>query len=102
VPLPPSPLSARAFELVTREIEVHAKGKPVILPVISMLDRRRTLHREARDENPGWPAIPLASAVEQCAVRRQPVGQFAPASPAAKGFRQLWIAVERELTKQKG
>jgi chromosome partitioning protein len=102
VPLPPSPLSARAFELVTREIEAHAKGSPPILPVLSMIDRRRTLHREARDENPGWPAIPLASAVEQCAVRRQPVGMFAPTSPAAKGFRQLWIAIERELTKQKG
>jgi cellulose biosynthesis protein BcsQ len=102
VPLPPSPLSARAFELVTREIEAHAKGTPPILPVISMIDRRRTLHRAARDENPGWPAIPLASAVEQCAVRRQPVGVFAPHSPAAKGFRQLWIAIERALTKQKG
>jgi len=102
VPLPPSPLSARAFELVTREIEAHAKGTPPILPVISMLDRRRTLHREARDANPNWPAIPLASAVEQCAVRHQPVGMFAPTSPAAKGFRQLWIAIERELTKQKG
>ena len=44
---------------------------------------------------------PLA-AVEQCAVRHQPIGMFAPASPAAKGFRQLWIAIERELTKQKG
>jgi cellulose biosynthesis protein BcsQ len=102
VPLPPSPLSARAFELVTREIEAHAKGKPPILPVISMLDRRRTLHREARDANPGWPAIPLASAVEQCAVRHQPIGMFAPTSPAAKGFRQLWIGIERALTKQKG
>ena len=102
VPLPPSPLSARAFELVTREIEAHAKGSPPILPVISMLDRRRSLHREARDANPGWPAIPMASAIEQCAVRHQAVGAFAPASPAAKGFRQLWIAVERALTKQKG
>jgi cellulose biosynthesis protein BcsQ len=102
VPLPPSPLSARAFELVTREIEAHAKRHPPILPVISMLDRRRTLHREAREANPKWPAIPLASAVEQCAVRRQPVGMFAPTSPAAKGFRQLWIAIERTLTKQKG
>jgi hypothetical protein len=35
-------------------------------------------------------------------VRRQPVGMFAPTSPAAKGFRQLWIAIERTLTKQKG
>jgi cellulose biosynthesis protein BcsQ len=49
VPLPPSPLSARAFELVSKEIEAHAKGHPPILPVISMLDRRRTLHREARE-----------------------------------------------------
>jgi cellulose biosynthesis protein BcsQ len=102
VPLPPSPLSARAFDLVTHEIEVHAKASPAILPVISMLDRRRTLHREARDASPRWPAIPLASAVEQCAVRHQPVGLFAPASPAAKGFRQLWIAIERELNKRKG
>ena len=102
VPLPPSPLSARAFELVTKEIEAHAKRKPPILPVISMLDRRRTLHRAAGDANPAWPAIPQASVVEQCAVRQQPVGAFAPASPAAKGFRQLWIAVERALTSQKG
>ncbi|HEY6814190.1 MAG TPA: ParA family protein [Croceibacterium sp.] len=100
VPLPPSPLSARAFELVRKEIAAHAKGSPPILPVISMLDRRRTLHREAREENPAWPVIPMASAVEQCAVRRQPVGAFAPASPAAKGFRQLWIAVERALTNK--
>jgi chromosome partitioning protein len=100
VPLPPSPLSARAFELVTREIEAHARNSPPILPVISMLDRRRTLHREAREENPGWPVIPMASAVEQCAVRREPVGAFAPASPAAKGFRQLWMAVERALTNK--
>jgi chromosome partitioning protein len=102
VPLPPSPLSARALELVTREIEAHAKGKPPILPVISMLDRRRTLHREAREANAGWPAIPMASVIEQCAVRRQPVGAFAPTSAAAKGFRQLWLAVERAVTKQKG
>jgi hypothetical protein len=35
-------------------------------------------------------------------VRRQPVGAFAPTSAAAKGFRQLWLAVERAVTKQKG
>lgn len=102
VPLPPSPLSTRAFELVTREIEDHAKEHPPILPVLSMLDRRRTLHREARAANPDWPAIPLASAVEQCAVRLQPVGQFAPSSAAAKGFGQLWTAIERRLAGPNG
>jgi len=102
VPLPPSPLSNRAFELVTREIKAHAKEHPPILPVLSMLDRRRSLHREAAEEHKGWPVIPQASAIEQCAVRRQPVGAFAPRSPAAQGFGQLWQAIERKLGKRKG
>ncbi|OYW46857.1 MAG: chromosome partitioning protein ParA [Sphingomonadales bacterium 32-68-7] len=101
VPLPPSPLSKRAFDLVTREIAAHAQPRPPILPVLSMLDRRRTLHREAREEHPDWPVIPLASAIEQCATRRAPVGAFAPSSPAARGFAQLWTAIERKLVSLK-
>jgi chromosome partitioning protein len=100
VPLPPSPLSSRAFETVTREIRAHAKDHPPILPVLSMVDARRTLHRQAREEHPDWPVIPLASAVEQCAVRQKPLGAFAPGSPAAKGFGQLWTAIERKLAGQ--
>ncbi len=100
VPLPPSPLSTRAFEIVTSEIRAHAKDHPPILPVLSMVDARRTLHRLAREEHPDWPVIPLASAVEQCAVRQQPLGMFAPNSPAAKGFGQLWTTIERKLTRQ--
>jgi chromosome partitioning protein len=102
VPLPPSPLSTRAFEAVTKEIRAHASNHPPILPVLSMLDARRTLHRQAREEHPDWPVVPLASAVEQCAVRHQPVGAFAPTSPAARGFGQLWTAIERKLARQKG
>ncbi|GAA0268974.1 AAA family ATPase [Alteraurantiacibacter aestuarii] len=101
VPLPPSPLSARAFEMVTREIRDQTKSHPPILPVLSMLDMRRNLHRQAREENRTWPAIPQASAVEQCAVLQRPVGDFAPTSPAARSFGQLWTAIERKLT-QKG
>jgi len=98
VPLPPSPLSARALELVEEEIRRHANGGATILPVLSMLDRRRAFHRQARSENPDWPAIPFASAVEQCAVRREPIGAFAPASPAARSFGQLWAVIERRLS----
>lgn len=99
VPLPPSPLSTRAFELVVKEVRAHAKVQPPILPVLSMLDMRRRLHRDAREEHPDWPAIPYASAVEQCAVRQRPVGAFDPRSPAARGFSQLWTAIERKLTQ---
>ena len=100
VPLPPSPLSARAFEVVVEEVRGTGKGHPPILPVLSMLDLRRTLHKEAREANPAWPAIPLASAVEQCAVERKPVGAFAPRSPAARAIAQLWTAIERKLAEK--
>lgn len=99
VPLPPSPLSARAFDQVVAEVRGSGKKHPPILPVLSMIDMRRSLHREAREANPNWPAIPLASAIEQCAVARKPVGEIAPRSVAARGFAQLWTAIERKLAK---
>jgi cellulose biosynthesis protein BcsQ len=101
VPLPPSPLSARAFDLVVREIAGNTKRHPPILPVLSMLDMRRNLHREAHEANPTWPAIPYASVVEQCAVHQQPVGALAPRSPAAQAFARLWDAIDRKLEAQR-
>lgn len=102
VPLPPSPLSTRAFDLVVREIAGNTRRHPPILPVLSMLDMRRTLHREVRDQHPGWPAVPYASALEQCAVQRRPVGEIAPGSPAARAFANLWGAIERKLAERRG
>ncbi len=99
VPLPPSPLSARAFDFVVEEIRAHTRRAPPILPVLSMIDRRRTLHLEAMAANRAWPAIPMMSAVEQCAVQRRPVGAFAPRSPAALAFTRLWDGIERKLAQ---
>ena len=99
VPLPPSPLSARAFDVVVDAVRGSGKKHPPILPVFSMIDRRRTLHREALETNPKWPVVPLASAVEQCAVEQKPVGAFAPRSPATRAFAQLWTAIERKLAQ---
>lgn len=100
VPLPPSPLSTRAFEQVVEEVRGAGKGHPPILPVLSMIDMRRSLHKAAREENPNWPVVPLASAIERCAVLRQPVGTFAPRSPATRAFAKLWTAIERKLAKK--
>ena len=100
VPLPPSPLSTRAFELVVREIAGSTRRHPPILPVLSMLDMRRALHRQAHETNPNWPAIPYASVVEQCAVHQQPAGALAPKSPAALAFARLWSAIEKKLEER--
>jgi hypothetical protein len=79
----------------------HGKHAPV-LPVYSMVDRRRLLHREATERDAAWPVIPMASAIEQMSVRRAPVGTFAASSPAGKAFARLWTGVERKLLRVRG
>lgn len=101
VPLPPSPLAARAIETIREDLAVNHKQHPPILPVISMFDARRKIHVEARAAAGGWPVIPMASVVEHMAVRRQPLGAFAPNSPAAQAFAKLWTAIERKLAQEK-
>lgn len=100
VPLPPSPLSRRALELVASEVKRVGQKAPSILPVYSMVDMRRKLHREAVEENPRWPVMPYSSQVEQCAVRNQPIGAFARSSPAADKFDQLWKAIDAKLKRR--
>lgn len=97
VPLPPSPLATQAFDFVVEEIRRHTKRPPPILPVLSMIDRRRALHNEALATHPTWPAIPMVSALEQCAVHRRPIGTVAPRSPAALATGRLWAGIERKL-----
>ena len=89
----------RALEHVVEEIRRHTKRPPPILPVYSMIDRRRTLHREALAANPAWPTIPMVSSLEQCAVYRRPIGTLAPRSAAALAFSQLWDGIERKLAQ---
>ena len=101
VPLIPSPLSSRALDDVVGHLDREHKGHGPILPVFSMVDRRRTLHRAALDAEPDWPVIPMASAVEQMAVHRAPVGVYAPHSPAGEAFTTLWRGIEKKLNKAK-
>jgi chromosome partitioning protein len=93
VPVVPSPLSERAFAEVVR----HLGARAPVLPVHVMVDRRRKLHADAVAERSDWPVVPMASAIESCAVRRAPVGAFSPRSAAAQSFAQLWRAVESRL-----
>jgi|TARA_R100000049_G_C1943594_1_gene88130 cellulose biosynthesis protein BcsQ len=99
VPLPPSPLAARAFGFIRKEL-AKQPGSPPVLPVLSMYDQRRKLHRWVR-ENAGasWPVIPASSYVEQVAVRREPIAAFANWSPASKGFEHLHEALEAKLAQ---
>jgi chromosome partitioning protein len=100
VPVIPSPLSARAFDEVTRHLD-GKRGKVPLLPVHAMVDRRRKLHAEALAKHPDWPVIPMASTVESMAAHRAPVGSFAPKNAAQRAFADLWQAAERRLSGQR-
>ncbi|HEX7821407.1 MAG TPA: ParA family protein [Sphingobium sp.] len=99
VPVIPSPLSQRALGEVARFLVQKGGRHPPILPVFSMVDRRRSLHGKAMQDQPDWPVIAMASAIEQMTVKRAPLGEFAPSSPAAGSYASLWTAIERRLQK---
>jgi cellulose biosynthesis protein BcsQ len=97
VPLIPSPLSERAFRQLTDHLAREHKPGPAVLPVFSMADRRKTLHREALAAHPERPVIPYAAAVEAMASSRTPLLASRPSAPAARAIASLWTDVERRL-----
>jgi chromosome partitioning protein len=100
VPVIPSPLSRRALDEVVAHLKLHHKGHAPLLPVYSMVDRRRAMHNAALLAEPDWPRIPMASAVEQMATHRAPVSHFASKTLASESFAALARAIDRKLAKR--
>jgi chromosome partitioning protein len=100
VPMLPSPLSARAYDQLIEHLARYHKGNaPVILPVFTMVDRRKSLHRDTIAAAPDRPAIPYAAAIEAMAATRLPVLAGGGRTAAARALTALWADVERALTK---
>lgn len=102
VPVVPTTLSARTLAQLAEFLDEQPR-RPLVLPHLSMVDRRKKLQRELVESLPTqWPdflgtAIPNASVVERMGTERAPVATFAPRSPAAVAFRELWAEVARRL-----
>ena len=102
VPTVPTTLSMRTLDQLVGFLADDHDG-PRILPFVSMLDRRKTLHRELveslDDVQPPFltTTIPNASAVERMAVHRVPLGEVAPRSVARRAFADLWTEVATHL-----
>lgn len=99
-PLPPSPLSMRAKDLIIAELAASPRRTPPLFPVLSMVDTRRRFHREAiAGMAVDWPVVPFSSDIEQIAVRRAPIETFAPRSRGARALDALYRQVEARLTE---
>jgi cellulose biosynthesis protein BcsQ len=94
-PLIPTTLSVRTLDQLTEFIGT-VRQRPRLLGFFSMVDRRKRLHRELVDELPrlrkdiAATAIPALSMIEQMAAHRAPVASYAPNSPAARCYAQLY------------
>ena len=102
VPTIPSTLSLRTLLRLTQSLDDNA---PALLPFVSMVDRRKALHRSLSHWASRHPEmflreqIPYASSVEQMSVRRAPVQTYDASDPAAKAFASLWREISAHLTQ---
>jgi cellulose biosynthesis protein BcsQ len=103
IPLVPAPLSLRMLAEL-RDFVVHEGWTDLtLLPFLSMVDRRRSLHRElaasARREFPGMlvAEVPYWTDIERMTVRREPLPAFAPQSAAAQLYGRLWHEIESRI-----
>lgn len=103
VPTIPTPLSLRALTQLHQYLEEKGAGDLKVLPFLSMVDRRKLLHREPAWIQKGSPfpllksQIPYSSIIESMGLREQPVVAFAPSSFAGQSFEGLWKEVKRKL-----
>jgi chromosome partitioning protein len=99
VPIIPATLSSRTFE----QLEDLVAGGPQVLAFFSMVEVRKSLHREvmaqlrARHVTMLGAAIPSADEVERMGVDRSVVAEIAPGGRAALSYEALWCDVKRRL-----
>jgi cellulose biosynthesis protein BcsQ len=105
VPLIPTTLSLMAHKQLLDFLVGNGYQTSQVYAFFSMVDGRKKLHRELIAQARGDyehvldAAIPYLSHVEQMGVYRAPVGVFAPSSPAAAAYEQLWQELGGAITR---
>ena len=100
VPTVPTTLSLNTLAQLRKYLRRSGVDRVEVLPFLTLVDRRKLLHREicreALDGDEGFltARIPNSSVVEQMGIRRAPVPVFAPRSTAARAYRDLASEVE--------
>jgi chromosome partitioning protein len=104
VPTIPTVLSLRTLSRLVEHIARRGKEKK-ITTFLSMVDRRKALHRRVCEWAAQYPEfflaaqIPYASVIEQVSVRRMPLAAVIPTDAATTAFDTLWCNLEKRLAK---
>ena len=103
VPLIPTTLSLRTYEQLGTFREEEKLTGLRLMPFFSMVDRRKTMHRDIVDSFPESHAealpvsVPYSSVVERMGSERAPLAAFAPKSPPAAAYEMLWAEIARRI-----
>jgi cellulose biosynthesis protein BcsQ len=103
VPTIPSTLSMRTLAQLSKYLRRHRHRGLECWPFLSMVDKRKSLHREIAASTEDFPfkilesRIPFSSVVERMGVHRAPLGAFARASSAARAYESLWEEIQERL-----
>ncbi|MBD3410964.1 MAG: AAA family ATPase [Ignavibacteriales bacterium] len=95
-PLVPTTLSLVSYEKLLEFFKAEKLPPDMLKPFVSMKDKRKRMHVEFSDEIARrYPtalraAIPLAADVEKMGLTREPIFEFANASPASEAYRALY------------
>jgi cellulose biosynthesis protein BcsQ len=99
VPLVPTPLSVRMLTQLREFIAREGWTDLALLPFFSMVDRRRSLHRELIDSTRAQlpmllaTEVPYRSEIERMTLERAPLPALAPRSEAALIYAALWAEI---------
>lgn len=102
VPTIPTILSQRTLSQLLGFIK-DSRVDTRVLSFYSMVDRRKTMHREIIHSPPDprctvlKSMIPYASVIERMGTERRPVMEYAPSSAAGKSYQQLWNEVAEQM-----
>lgn len=102
VPVIPSPLSLRTLDQVV-ELTAQQGSAAAVIAFLSMVDKRRALHRDLVELLQGKYAdmaksvIPSSALAERMGQRRRPLVASSPTSPVAGAYRDLWSEVSARL-----
>ncbi|HEU5149433.1 MAG TPA: ParA family protein [Iamia sp.] len=102
IPVVPAPLDLRALDRFTDVVADLGAPTELVAPFLSLVDRRKPLHRKLVDEVRTErrflaAAVPVSSAVERMPMEQVPTVVAAPRSLASLALRDLWSEVSDRL-----
>ena len=103
VPVVPSTLSLRTYHQVIEYFEKNSIKTKKILPFFSMVDGRKTIHKEIMESCFMEDSLILksfirnSSEIEKMGVELAPLPAFAPKSKSSDAYKSLWKEIKKRI-----